>query len=797
MSELKTSIKEEDFNLKELIAPYVRFLPWFILSALVFLSLAFLYIRYSTYVYQSEATILIKDTNNGALSELAAFEDLGLGGAGLSKSDFENEIEILKSKRLISKVVRDLNLNVKYYREGNVKSSEVFLETPFTVAVVSLKESSPYLLKSLYIKQISDKEFVIKDAQDAQESTYNFGDTLNLDFGELVINSASNPSRRSDKDEFNDFTLVSISSVSQAVIDLKNNLNIQAANKNSSVLKISFNSSAPNKSEAILNTLIDVYNNDAIQDRNLVSANTAKFIDRRLEIITSELDSVETKNVNFREDKNVTDIATEGQLFLQSKTELERKRLEVSTKIGLASAMNELLQNGSDNELLPVNLGLSGDGLSTSIQEYNNLVLEKERLLKSSTSANPVIITLDNQLKQLRSSITSSLDNVKTSLEIEDKDLRRQSGSIGGKIAAIPSLTKAARDIMRQQEIKEALYLYLLQKREETAISLAVTTPKAKIVDRAYSLRDPISPKPKIVYLGALVLGLLIPFGIVYVKTLLDTKIHNRLDIEKALPELAILGEVPTIDSKESETITSNDRSVLAEAFRILRTNLGYYIKSSSRVTGNTIFVTSTIKGEGKTFVAYNLALSLATTGKKILLVGADIRNPQLHRYIDKNIWTIGLSEYLFDDTVDVDSITFEVKNESEQMDLILSGRIPPNPAELLMNGRFETLISEVKDDYDYVIVDTAPTLLVTDTLLISQNADMTVYVSRADYTETKLLEYPKELYRDGKLKNIAFAINGIKINNFGYGSKYGYGYGYGQTKKSLFKRLKDRLGLS
>jgi len=797
MSELKTSIKEEDFNLKELIAPYVRFLPWFILSALVFLSLAFLYIRYSTYVYQSEATILIKDTNNGALSELAAFEDLGLGGAGLSKSDFENEIEILKSKRLISEVVRDLNLNVKYYREGNLKSSEVFLETPFTVTVVSLKESSPYLLKSLYIKPISDKEFVIKDAQDAQESTYNFGDILNLDFGELVINSTNNHSRRSDKDEFNEFTLVSIFSVSQAVIDLKNNLNIQAANKNSSVLKISFNSSAPNKSEAILNTLIDVYNNDAIKDRNLVSANTAEFIDRRLEIITSELDSVETKNVNFRENKNVTDIATEGQLFLQSKTELERKRLEVSTKIGLASAMNELLKNGSDNELLPVNLGLSGDGLATSIQEYNNLILEKERLLKSSTSANPVIITLDNQLKQLRSSITSSLDNVKTSLEIEDRDLRRQSGSIGGKIAAIPSLTKAARDIMRQQEIKEALYLYLLQKREETAISLAVTTPKAKIVDRAYSLRQPISPKPKIIYLGALVLGLLIPFGIVYVKTLLDTKIHNRLDIEKALPELAILGEVPTIDSKESETITSNDRSVLAEAFRILRTNLGYFIKSSSNVSGNTIFVTSTIKGEGKTFVAYNLALSLATTGKKVLLVGADIRNPQLHRYIDKNIWTIGLSEYLFDDTVDVDSITFEVKNESEQMDLILSGRIPPNPAELLMNGRFETLITEVKDHYDFVVVDTAPTLLVTDTLLISQNADMTVYVSRADYTETKLLEYPKELYRDGKLKNIAFAINGIKINNFGYGSKYGYGYGYGQTKKSLLKRLKDRLGLS
>jgi capsular exopolysaccharide synthesis family protein len=334
-----------------------------------------------------------------------------------------------------------------------------------------------------------------------------------------------------------------------------------------------------------------------------------------------------------------------------------------------------------------------------------------------------------------------------------------------------------------------------LQKREETAISLAVTTPKAKIVDNAYSGKNPVSPRPKIIYLAAFIVGLIIPFGIVFLKLLFDTKIHNRVDLEKEVPMLPILGEIPSVDDKDSEVIQNNDRSVLAEAFRILRTNLGYFIKSKQN--GNVIFVTSTIQGEGKTFVAYNLAITLRSTGKSVLLIGADIRNPQIHRYIDKNEWTIGLSEYLFDSSVEVASITNRAETEGQDFDVILSGRIPPNPAELLMSDRFEKIIDEVKGQYDYVIVDTAPTLLVTDTLLISQLADTTVYVCRAEYTDKKLLEYPKELYQEGKIKNIAFVINGIKITNFGYGSKYGYGYGYGQEKPTVFTRLKRVMGLT
>lgn len=794
MKQNNYNTENEDFNFKEVLLQYLRYWPWFLLTIIITILLAFLYLRYSSYIYKSQATILIKDENNSALSELAAFDDLGLGSGGLSKSDFENEIEIIKSKRLISQVVQDFNLNVKYYRRGNIKSSEIYGTKPFSLKVLSLNDSLNGAQKTIYIKPLSSSTYSLRIDEDSQESINKYGVVYSLYFGEILIVPNS---KYIDLDDGNEkLTLVTITDLSTAVNNLRNNLTVKPVNKNSSVIEISYSSSAPDKSEVILNGLVDAYNKDAIADRNLVSANTAKFIDKRLEIITKQLDSVENKNVDFRENKRVTDIATESQIFLESASELQRRQLELSTKIGLVDSMKDYLAKGNEKQLLPANLGLSDNGLAESINNYNTLVLEKQRLLKSSTEKNPVVIAITDQINKIKENIKESLNTVKSSLRIEDRDLKGQSARIGGKIATIPSLTKSARDIMRQQEIKEALYLYLLQKREETAISLAVTTPKAKIVDRAYSSKIPVSPKPKIIYLVALILGLLIPFGIIYLKTLLDTKIHNRLDVEKEIPGLPILGEVPTVDSKDSETIKNNDRSVLAEAFRILRTNLGYFLKSTDGGLGNTIFVTSTIKGEGKTFVAYNLTLSLTSTGKKVLLVGADIRNPQLHRYIGKNEWTIGLSEYLYDTEIDVDSISHEVYNDNDKFDLILSGRIPPNPAELLMNGRFETLIDEVKDKYDYVIVDTAPTLLVTDTLLISQKADMTVYVSRAEYTDKKLLQYPKELVEDKKIKNVAFAINGIKITNFGYGSKYGYGYGYGQDKPSLYQRIKSKLGI-
>ncbi|WP_299677773.1 polysaccharide biosynthesis tyrosine autokinase [uncultured Dokdonia sp.] len=790
---------QEDISIKDQIRQYLQYWPWFILSLIVCVSLAYLNLRYSTYNYVSEATILIKDDKNASLSEIAIFEDLGLTGSALNKSQFENEIELLRSRRLLTGVVENLKSNISYYKEGSIKTSELYESTPFVLEILNGAETTVTPSGNFLIKVISDTTFEIQDGEDGPISTHAFGEPFSVGLGTIVLKTTN-----TKVTEIKGNYIVNITSVENVVNSLRRNIQIQSVSKNSSILKLTLVTPQKRKAEVTLNALIDAYNKDAIDDRNLVSKNTADFIVNRLDIITKELDTVESDKVLFKEKNNLTDIRAEGQLFLENASELNKKQIAVSTQKELLRSMNQYLQSSDQYSLLPSNLGVESASIAQAVEEYNGLILRRQRLLQSSTEANPVVVEISSQITQLKTNVEENLNTVILALDIEDKDLRKQQSRIGGKISQIPSIAKSSRDIERQQTIKESLYLYLLQKREETAISLAVTTPKAKIVDRAYSAKNPVSPRPKIVYLAAFVIGFLIPFAIVFLKLLFDTKIHNRVDVEKQVPMLSILGEVPSIDDKESDVIKDNDRSVLAESFRILRTNLGYFIKGKQN--GNVIFVTSTIKGEGKTFVSYNLAITLASTGKSVLLIGGDIRNPQIHRYIDKNEWTIGLSEYLFDSSVEMDSITNKIeiesaspdqtKTETNYFNVILSGRIPPNPAELLMSDRFEQIIDEAREQYDYVIVDTAPTLLVTDTLLISQLADATVYVCRAEYTDKKLLQYPKELYEEGKIKNIAFAINGIKLTNFGYGSKYGYGYGYGQEKPSVYARLKRVLRL-
>ena len=333
--------------------------------------------------------------------------------------------------------------------------------------------------------------------------------------------------------------------------------------------------------------------------------------------------------------------------------------------------------------------------------------------------------------------------------------------------------------------------MFLLQKREETSLSLAVTAPKAKIVDAAYSSDEPVSPKPKIILLAALVLGLLIPFLYIYLKNLLSNKIQDRNDIEAVTKEIPIVGEVPSIAKKESDLIANNDRSVLAESFRILHTNLQYLlINAGDKFEGNTIFVTSTVKGEGKTFVAFNTALTLAYSGKKVLLVGADLRNPQLQRYESEARSYLGVSDYLVNDDLDLNNLITTSKAH-ESVHLLASGTIPPNPSELWRRKKAATFFKELEGKYDYVIVDTAPCMLVTDTFLINQYADITLYVTRAGYTEKKLLNFALDAKKDGKLKNISFVLNDVKAANFGYGNKYGYAYG--EESESFWKKLRGK----
>jgi capsular exopolysaccharide synthesis family protein len=784
--------KEEDNNLREEIDKYLFQWKWFVLGVIITLTGAFLYLRYATPIYQSSATILVKDEKKG---EASILEDLSSGTPGFSSVNVEDEIQILKSKNLMSGVVDDLNLTTQYLLEGNIKTVELYNSQPFDFTFIGQDSlGNQGYSRQLEVEPISNSKYKIKEVSTETSSEHSFGDVVNLGFGKFTI--VPNKTNLSENNSWiNKKYIVRLLPQFSAINKYQSALTVENIGRRSSVISLSMQSENSKKSEDILNNIIKQFNNDAIVDKNLVSENTFNFIAERLEIIQEELDSVETNKKEFQTENKITDIPSEAQLYVEDIRQIQKSRVEVETQLELIKYIKDYLTDTNrSSDLLPANLGVTDSGIESSISEYNQLVIQRNNQLQTGTASNPIVINLNNQIDVIKSNILASLNNKTKSLEVKRRDIVNQQNTLDSKISSVPKNSLIFRDITRQQNIKENLFLYLLQKREETAISLAITAPSAKVIDDAYSSRSPIFPKKQIIYLAAFILGLIIPFLIIYVKNLLDNKIHNRADVEKETKLIPILGEVPKIDTKESETVGTNDRSILAEAFRILRTNLSYFVKSIKGEEKNIIFVTSTVKGEGKTFVAFNLALTLSTSDKKVLLIGSDIRNPQLHRYIDRPEQSKGLSEYLYDEKVTIESVTDSYKINKKDISIILSGRIPPNPAELLMRDRFKNLLEEVKEKYDYVVVDTAPTMLVTDTLLISQHADFTVYVTRAEYTDKRLLKFPVELYHEKKLRNMAFVVNNVSVSNYGYGNKYGYGYTYGAEKETFFTKLKSKL---
>jgi len=459
----------------------------------------------------------------------------------------------------------------------------------------------------------------------------------------------------------------------------------------------------------------------------------------------------------------------------------------------IIKSVEDLLNSREKYALLPSNIGIEG-GISGSISTYNALVLERNAYLRTSTPQNPVVQKITSSLVSLKENLRDNIDSQKRSLNIQLNELNQLDRSAQSKFSSFPGMEKGMRGIERQQQIKEQLYLFLLQRREEAAIAFAVTGPVAKVIDPAYTLPSTVDPKPFLILVGGFLIGLLLPLLILFGKFMLDTKVHHKGDLAPLIKNIPFLGEIPKINEGLEEIIQLNDRSPLAESFRILRTNLAYLLKPKPNNKGEIIYVTSTIKGEGKTFTSYNLARTLATTKKKVVIIGADIRNPKLHRYLDLPMDSKGLSDFLYNYDLSSNDIVSKSIDKEIKVDIVLSGSIPPNPAELFMSDRMKNLLEELSSNYDFVIVDTAPTMIVTDTLLISPLADTTLYVTRAGYTEKKLLEFPKELKQQGKLKGLAIILNDVDYSKFSYGAKYGYsygyGYGYGVDKDSKWKKI-------
>ncbi len=777
-----------DVSINDMIQQYSRYWYLFILGLLIALASAFIYLRYAQRMFPTSSVIIIKSDKNAGPVELAAFAELSYFSNALS-GKIESELVILESKTLISKAIENLNLNVQYFFTGAIKTTELYKYKPFKVTFLEEIEDNSSI--SLEVIPLSKTSFIIK-LNDQDSQTKNYGDILTFPFGKItVLPDTTNPEKYTEF--INRLITVTYSKPYNVAADYGSLLDISNGGGQGEVVVLSMESTIPERSEDFIDELVNQYNQDAINDRSLIAQKTSRFINSRLEIITEELDSVERNKENFKTENRLTDIEAEAQMILQNTNEFDRRQVDLSTQLELINSMVDYMDTTEETDLLPSNIGVGGEGIAGSVSSFNQLVLERNDLMQSATNENPVVKNLTSQIKQLRGTIVQSLKNKQNSFKTSLRDLNFQEGKLNSKLLRVPAQEKLFRGIVRQQNIKEQLYLFLLQQREETNISLAVTSSKAKIVDPAFSSKNPVSPKKTIIYFMSVIVGLLVPFMLIYVYYLLSTKVTSRRDLESLARGTSILGEVPKLGRNEVDLVQENDHSILAESFRILRTNLQYLLlnKKNSSEISKRIFVTSTIKGEGKTFVAFNLALTLAATGKKVVLIGADIRNPQLQRYLPASMKNkVGLTEYIVEDHLKISDLATE-SEFNKNLDLVLSGAIPPNPAELLLNSRVNDFFEEITPLYDYVIVDTAPSMLVTDTILLNGFADNILYVIRAGYTDKKLLEFPRDTMEDGRLSNVSFVLNNVKMSNFGYGNKYGYTYT--AQKKSFWQRLLNK----
>ena len=575
-----------------------------------------------------------------------------------------------------------------------------------------------------------------------------------------------------------------------------NSLSIAPTSKTTSVAVISLKNSSLQRGQDFINQLLEMYNRNTNNDKNEIAQKTAEFIDERIGIISKELGSTEANLESFKRDAGITDLTSEAQIALAGNAEYEKKSVENRTQISLVNDLRKYLR-GNEYEVLPSNVGLQDAALIGAIERYNEMLIERKRLLRTSTENNPTIVNLDTSIRAMKANVQATLEGTLQGLMITKESLDREASRYSRRISNAPGQERAYVSIARQQEIKAGLYLMLLQKREENAIALAATANNAKIIDEAIADDTPVSPKGKMIYLIALVLGIGIPVVIIYLIELTKFKIEGRADVEK-LTSVPVVGDIPLTDEKNDKNgsiaVFENKNNLMSETFRNIRTNLQFMLDNDQKV----ILVTSTVSGEGKSFVSSNLAISLSLLGKKVVIVGLDIRKPGLNKVFQLSNKERGITQYLSNPETDLMELV-QSSDVNKNLFILPGGTVPPNPTELLARNGLDRAIETLKKRFDYVILDTAPIGMVTDTLLIGRVADLSVYVCRADYTHKAEYTLINELSFEKKLPNLCTVINGVDLKkrkygyyygygkygkHYGYGKRYGYGYGYGQEKQ-------------
>ena len=792
---------EEDaggISLREILDIFVFNWKWFVLSVLACLALSRLYLATQPYVYQRQAVMLVKDDNGTGRSRGSSIDPnalMALNGV-MSGSTVKNEVYILRSHQLLMEVAKQLNLDVLYEHEKSLRNAPLYEVKPFDVRFMEeddmkLSDFRVTILSSekarIYNVRVQGKGPVEKTDFD---KVVKFGQSVKSPAGTFTLI----PSPKYIKDFIDETVIVTHIDLNRAANMIAAGLSTGEVDKLSTLVQIVYTDTNIKRAEDVLNELLEAYKRSIIADKNQLAQSTADFIDDRIKLISSELSEVEGDLASFKQRNNLVDISANAQTFLAQSSTARQRTVQLQAQQSTIRYLQDHIRNQSaGNALIPTLGGLTDAGIQAQIANYNQLMLERNKLVETAGEGAASIREMDANLRQMKQAILASMEGFAESIDLQTRQAMSEERELQGLISGVPQKEKQVIDISRQQAIKETLYTYLLNKREETALQLAIQEANIRVIEKPFGGQAPISPRASMIMLVALVIGLVLPFGIFYTMSVLDVGVRGRRDIE-LYTTIPIIGEIPHITGFDESKIVVNEKSndSVSEAFRLLRFNLNF-IQKDARV----IMFTSTIPSEGKTFISRNFAQTLALAGKKVVLLDTDIRKrtqTALYNAQRKE----GLTSYLTGTEDDINSLIMK-GDDKYKVDLMPAGVRPPNPAELLMSNRLDQLIEELKKVYDYIVIDNVPAQVVADAGIVNRVADLTIYVVRERKIDRRFLPELERLHKENKFNNLTILINDTLLDkkSYGYGYSYGYrysytyGYGYGYGVATHRKRKK------
>lgn len=761
----------QEFDFVKLFFHCLHYWYWFVLSACICAGVAVLYVQSKAKVYTTYATILIRTDNNMSRSSLQT-DMMELMGYQTSKI-IDDEMQIIMSRTIMEQVVRTLNLQTEYRKKVGLRWDGQY---PYSDVLLTFEPGVLDTIRPLMIElERTESDYVLQLEYRGKDITIhvnNLQTPIPTPAGNLTLTE-----RRALKT--GDKMRITTLPVNARARFLLGQLNCKTSRtkSESNVIFVSMQSDMNSMAAEVIMKVIELYNLDAVLDKNIMATNTANFINERLQVVESELSEVESAVETYMKENGLADMSQELRIALSNQTAYQKELADVEIQIHLLDYLAEYLNDTANAQaMIPSNLGLKDAALQKLIGDYNALLLQQMRISRSATEANPTYSQSVAEANTLRVAILSSIENIRRGLLIQKSDFAKHDSKFSSLLYKTPEKERKYVEIKRQQEIKEKLYIYLYQKREENALTLASTVMPAKVIDKPVST-GPISPKTKRIAMIAMAIGLGFPFLIIFLMEYLNDEVKDLREFQSVV-KAPFLGHVLYLPSDNVVAVDSHNNSAQAELFRTIRTNMRFMLPDKKSPV---ILVTSSLNGEGKSYVAINVAASLALLKKKVVLVGLDIRKPTLAQYLHID-FKGHLTSYLLDPTISLDELVIP-SGAVDNLDVMPSGAIPPNPGELIQSANMETLFNALKERYDYIVVDTSPLYLVSDTFHLDKYADMTIFVTRANYISREMLPYIQDIYESQKMHNMACILNASTGGKRGYGyGRYGYGrYGYGR----------------